>query len=59
MTTTAKQSKGDGYSTCQFCGSENLWSAHWNRRGLAVTDPGPNDRYRTRCSDCGRYQKEG
>lgn len=49
--------KGDGLDRCQACGSASLWDAFFNRKGFAVTDPTPADKWKTVCNDCGTFQK--
>lgn len=49
--------KGDGVNTCKACGSEELFDAHFNKEGYAVTGgEAEGGKYRTVCQACGQFQ---
>jgi hypothetical protein len=51
-TPTTNKRKGDGYSTCWWCGCDELFSQFFNANG----EYDPNGEYRTICITCSAFQ---
>ncbi len=41
---------------CKACGSDNLFSGHYDDEDLAVPNGGPDTRWTTFCNECGEEQ---